>query len=173
MDGWSAIQRSAPNICRELEGVALAIEFAAARVATFGLAGTMALLGTRSRLQWQGCRNAPARHRSLEASIGWSYALLSEQERSAFRRLSSFEQPATLEAVLAAVANGTGDLSNAIAVIEGLVAKHMLQVQLGDDDLPRYRLPVSERIYAREHLKQTTLDKRSVVQLNGVQGIFI
>ena len=161
------------KICRELEGVALAIEFAAARVATFGLAGTMALLGTRSRLQWQGCRNAPARHRSLEASIGWSYALLSEQERSAFRRLSSFEQPATLEAVLAAVANGTGDLSNAIAVIEGLVAKHMLQVQLGDDDLPRYRLPVSERIYAREQLKQTTLDKRSVVQLNGLQGIFI
>jgi hypothetical protein len=49
----------------------------------------------------------------------------------------------------------------------------MLQVQLGDDDLPRYRLPVSERIYAREQLKQTTLDKRSVVQLNGLQGIFI
>src|SRR5258708_3944657 len=90
------------EICRELEGVALAIELAAARVATFGLAGTMTLLGTRTRLQWQGCRNAPARHRNLAASIGWSYALLSEQEKSAFRQLSSFEQPATLDAILAA-----------------------------------------------------------------------
>ncbi|PRX21188.1 putative ATPase [Paraburkholderia sp. BL18I3N2] len=159
------------EICRELEGVALAIELAAARVATFGLAGTMTLLGTRSRLQWQGCRNAPARHRNLAASIGWSYALLSEQEKSAFRRLSSFEQPATLDAILAAVTNGTGDLSNAIDIVEGLVAKHMLHIQPGPDDLPRYRLPVSERIYAREKLNQVALDKRSVVQLSGVQRI--
>jgi predicted ATPase/DNA-binding winged helix-turn-helix (wHTH) protein len=164
------------EMCRELEGVALAIELAAARVATFGLAGTMTLLGTRSRLQWQGCRNAPARHRSLAASIGWSYALLSDEERSAFRRLSSFEQPATLDAVLAAVANGTngtGDLSNAIDVVEGLVAKHMLHIQPGPDDLPRYRLAASERIYAREQLNQPALDKRSIVQLNGVQRICI
>jgi len=161
------------EICRELEGVALAIELAAARVATFGLAGTMTLLGTRSRLQWQGCRNAPARHRNLAASIGWSYALLSEQEKSAFRQLSSFEQPATLDAILAAVTNGTGDLSNAIDIVEGLVAKHMLHIQPGPDDLPRYRLPASERIYAREQLNQAALDKRSVVQLNGVQRICI
>src|SRR5258706_12760841 len=161
------------EICRELEGVALAIELAAARVATFGLAGTMTLLGTRSRLQWQGCRNAPPRHRNLAASIGWSYALLSEQEKSAFRQLSSFEQPATLDAILAAVTNGTGDLSNAIDIVEGLVAKHMLHIQPGPDDLPRYRLPASERIYAREQLNQAALDKRSVVQLNGVQRICI
>ncbi|CAB3731362.1 ATP-binding protein [Paraburkholderia rhynchosiae] len=161
------------EMCRELEGVVLAIELAAARVATFGLTGTMTLLGTRSRLQWQGCRNAPARHRSLAASIGWSYALLSEQEKSAFRRLSSFEQPATLDAVLAAVANGTGDLSNAIDVVEGLVAKHRLHIQPGPDDLPRYRLAASERIYAREQLNQAAPDKRSVVQLNGVQRICI
>jgi predicted ATPase/DNA-binding winged helix-turn-helix (wHTH) protein len=161
------------EICRQLEGVALAIELAAARVETFGLSGTMMLLGTRSRLQWQGCRNAPARHRNLQASIGWSYSLLSEQERTAFHHLSSFEQPATLDAVLAAVANGTGDLSNAIDIIEGLVAKHILQVLPGQDDLPRYRLPASERIYAREQLKQAAVDKRSVVQLNGVQSMRI
>lgn len=159
------------EICRELDGVALAIEFAAARVATFGLAGTMTLLDTRSRLQWQGCRTAPARHRNLEASIEWSYALLSEQERSAFRLLSSFEQPATLDAVLAAAANGTGDLSNAIDVIEGLVAKHMLQVLPGQDDLPRYRLPASERIYAREKLRRAAVDERSAVELNGMRSI--
>ncbi|MFM0077373.1 winged helix-turn-helix domain-containing protein [Paraburkholderia sediminicola] len=159
------------EICRELEGVALAIEFAAARVATFGLAGTIALLGTRSRLQWQGCRNAPARHRNLEASIEWSYALLSERERSAFHLLSSFEQPATLDAVVAAVANGTDDLSNAIDAIEGLVAKHILQVLTGQDDLPRYRLPASERIYAREQLRRAAADDRSAIDMYGLRSI--
>jgi predicted ATPase len=159
------------EICRELDGIALAIEFAAARVATFGLAGTMTLLETGSRLQWQGCRNAPARHRNLEASIDWSYALLSERERSAFHRLSSFEQPATLDAVLAAVATGTDDLSNAIDAIEGLVAKHILQVLPGQDDLPRYRLPASERIYVREQLRRAAAGERSAIELDGLPSI--
>jgi predicted ATPase len=135
------------------------------------LAGTIALLGTRSRLQWQGCRNAPARHRNLEASIEWSDALLSERERSAFHRLSSFEQPATLDAVLAAVANGTDDLSNGIDAIEGLVAKHILQVLPGQDDLPRYRLPASERIYAREQLRRAAADDRRAIDMYGLRSI--
>jgi predicted ATPase/DNA-binding winged helix-turn-helix (wHTH) protein len=161
------------EICRELEGVALALEFAAARVATFGLAGTMTLLRTRARLQWHGCRNAPARHRNLDASIGWSYALLSEQERFAFHRLSLLEQPATLDTILAAVGNDSGDLSNAIDAIEGLVAKHILQVRPGQDDLPRYCLPTSERIYAREQLKHAAADERNVVELDSVRSIFV
>jgi predicted ATPase/DNA-binding winged helix-turn-helix (wHTH) protein len=140
------------EICRGLDGIALAIEFAAARVATFGLAGTSSLLGTPSRLQWRGCRNAPARHRNLEASIEWSHRLLSERERLVFRRLSSFEQPATLEAVLAVAANRTAELPDAIEAIEGLAAKHLLLVLPGQDGLPRYRLLESERIYAQEQL---------------------
>ncbi|MFM0340742.1 ATP-binding protein [Paraburkholderia fungorum] len=149
------------DICRELDGIALAIEFAAARVATFGLAGTLSLLGTRSRLQWQGCRNAPARHRKLEASIEWSYQLLSERERLVFRRLSSFEQPATLEAILAAAANRTAELPDAIEAIEGLVARHLLLVLPGQDGVPRYRLMASERIYAQEQLRQAEIDQWS------------
>jgi len=149
------------KICHQLDGIPLAIEFAAARVATFGLAGTSSLLGTPSRLQWQGCRNAPARHRNLEASIEWSDRLLSERERLVFLRLSSFDQPATLEAAVAATANGTADLPDAIEAIEGLVAKHLLLVVPGHDDLPRYRLLESERIYAQELLRRAELGQRS------------
>ncbi len=149
------------EICRGLDGIALAIEFAAARVATFGLAGTLSLLETRSRLQWQGRRNAPARHRKLEASIEWSYRLLSEHELLVFCCLASFEEPVTLEAIVAAAANRTTELPDAIEAIEGLVAKHLLLVLPGQDGLPRYRLMASETIYARELLRQAESDQWS------------
>jgi predicted ATPase/DNA-binding winged helix-turn-helix (wHTH) protein len=146
------------DICRGLDGIALAIEFAAARVATFGLAGTMNLLGTRSRLQWQGCRNAPARHRNLDASIEWSHRLLSERERLVFYRLSSFEGPVTLEAILAVAAEGAAEVPDTIEAIEGLVAKHLLLVLREQEELPRYRLLESERIYAQERLRLEEAD---------------
>jgi predicted ATPase/DNA-binding winged helix-turn-helix (wHTH) protein len=151
---WASISK----ICRGLDGIPLAIEVAAARIGTFGLAGTCSLMGTRSRLQWRGRRNAPARHRNLEASIEWSHRLLSETEQLVFRRLSSFEQPATLDAVLAVAAHRVAEQPEAMEALEGLVAKHLLLVVQGQDDLPRYRLLESERIFAQEQLRKAEVD---------------
>jgi DNA-binding winged helix-turn-helix (wHTH) protein len=69
------------DICRKLDGVALAIELGAGRVGAYGLAGTAQLLGSRLGLLWQGRRTAPARHQTLHATLDWSHDLLSAPRR--------------------------------------------------------------------------------------------
>ena len=69
------------GICRKLDGVALAIELAARRVESYGLQQTAALLDQRLTLLWQGSRTAPPRQKTLQATLDWSYGLLSDVER--------------------------------------------------------------------------------------------
>ena len=95
------------NICRRLDGIALAIELAAGRVNAYGIAGTASLLDSRFSLQWRGRRTAVPRHQTLSAALGWSYDLLPAAESATLRRLSVFVGPFTLEAA-AAVASGDG-----------------------------------------------------------------
>ena len=80
----------AASICRKLDGVALAIELAAGRVEAYGLEQTAALLDHSLTRSWQGQRTAPPRQKSLQATLDWSYGLLSELERSVLRRLAVF-----------------------------------------------------------------------------------
>jgi predicted ATPase/DNA-binding winged helix-turn-helix (wHTH) protein len=86
------------RICERLDGVALAIELAAGRVAAYGLGQVAALLDERLSLSWPGHRTAPGRQRTLHATIDWSYRLLPETEQAVLRRLSVFVGPFTLEA---------------------------------------------------------------------------
>jgi predicted ATPase len=90
-------------ICRKLEGIALAIELAAARVTSLGLDDLEAGLADRLRLLTGGSRVAD-RHRSLQSTLDWSYALLDETSQAVLRRASVFAGPFTAAAV-AAVAN--------------------------------------------------------------------
>ena len=83
------------SICRKLDGVALAIELAAGRVEAYGLPQTAALLDQRLTLLWPGQRTAPPRQKTLQATLDWSYGLLSELERSVLRRLAVFVGPFT------------------------------------------------------------------------------
>ena len=87
------------QICRRLDGLPLAIELAAARVATLTPLQILERLDDRFHLLTQGGRLAVERHQSLEALLEWSYSLLSEQEQKLFRRLSVFTGGCTLEAV--------------------------------------------------------------------------
>jgi len=68
---------TAASICRRLDGVALAIELAAGRVEGYGLQQTAALLDERLSLMWLGQRTAPPRQKTLQATLDWSYGLLS------------------------------------------------------------------------------------------------
>jgi predicted ATPase len=114
------------RICERLDGVALAIELAAGRVAAYGLGQVAALLDERLSLSWPGHRTAPGRQRTLHATIDWSYRLLPETEQAVLRRLSVFVGPFTLEAAQH-VASGAGvDQGVLFDAIDGLVAKSMV-----------------------------------------------
>ena len=83
---------SSSGICRKLDGVALAIELAARRVEAYGLQQTAALLDQRLTLLWLGLRTAPPRQKTLQATLDWSYGLLSEVERVVLRRLADLRR---------------------------------------------------------------------------------
>src|SRR5262249_42542537 len=93
------------DICRRLPGIALAIELAAGRIDAFGLRGLAAHLNTRFGLLTSGRRTALPRHRTLGATLDWSYELLPEPERVLLRRLAAFAGDFTPESA-SVVASG-------------------------------------------------------------------
>jgi predicted ATPase/DNA-binding winged helix-turn-helix (wHTH) protein len=139
------------EICRKLDGIALAIELAAGRVSAYGLRETAALLDNRLRLLWHGRRTALPRHQTLSATLDWSYDLLTEPERAVFRRLSVFVGVFTLEAVRAVtVAEDIND-AQTLEAIGRLVGKSLVSTKAGDT-MMRYRLLDTTRAYALSKL---------------------
>ena len=133
-------------ICRKLDGIPLAIELAAARVDAFGLSQTAALLDQHLSLQWPGRRTASQRQRSLQATLDWSYALLSRQERLILRRLAVFVGYFTIEAAVE-VATGTPvDQRGLLSAIDSLVGKSMVAAE-PFGGMKRYRLLDTTRAY--------------------------
>jgi predicted ATPase len=137
------------GICRKLDGVALAIELAARRVEAYGLHQTAALLDQRLTLLWVGPRTAPPRQKTLQATLDWSYSLLSELERTVLRRLAVFVGHFTLDAALAVATSADIDQAVVFGAIDSLVAKSMVATRpIGA--MMRYRLLDTTRAYARE-----------------------
>jgi predicted ATPase/DNA-binding winged helix-turn-helix (wHTH) protein len=137
------------SICRKLGGVALAIELAAGRVEAYGLQQTAALLDQSLTRSWQGQRTAPPRQKSLQATLDWSYGLLSELERVVLHRLAVFVGHFTIEAALAVVTSTDVDQALVFGVIDGLVSKSMVATYpVGA--MMRYRLLDTTRAYALE-----------------------
>ncbi|QIB52344.1 winged helix-turn-helix domain-containing protein [Pseudomonas sp. OIL-1] len=116
----------AVEICRKTDGIALAIEWAAGRVRSYGLRGTAELINSRFNLLWQGRRSAPPRHRTLQAMLDWSYNLLSESERRVLYRLSVFVAPFQLAAAEYIAADAVLTDAEVAAVIASLIDKSML-----------------------------------------------
>lgn len=146
----------AGDICRQLDGLPLALEMAAARVASLGLQGVHEQLGRRLRLL-VGRRGAPERQMSLGGTFDWSYGLLSEVEQSVFRRLEPF-----LGGFDVAMAQAMGDLGaggtavidpdQALLALGALVDKSLVQrLSPGGD---RLGLLESARDYARQRLEE-------------------
>ncbi|CAN5429004.1 winged helix-turn-helix domain-containing protein [soil metagenome] len=137
------------SICRKLDGVALAIEFAARRVEFYGLQQTAALLDQRLTLLWAGTRTATPRQKTLQATLDWSFGLLSELERLVLRRLAAFVGHFTLDAALDVASSPTLDKSLVIGAMDSLVAKSMVATRpIGA--MVRYRLLDTTRAYALE-----------------------
>ncbi|TKB99498.1 MAG: transcriptional regulator, partial [Mesorhizobium sp.] len=134
-------------ICRKLDGVPLAIELAAGRVASYGLQKTAELLDERLTLLWPGQRTAPPRQKTLQATLDWSYGLLSELERHLLRRLAVFVGHFSIDAVLDVVTSATIDDALVFGAIDSLVAKSMIAARPAGATM-RYRLLDTTRAYA-------------------------
>lgn len=135
------------DICRKLDGVALAIELAARRVESYGLQQTAALLDQRLTLLWTGPRTATPRQRTLQATLDWSYGLLSDLERLVLRRLAVFVGHFTLDAALEVASSATLEQSAVLGAMDSLVAKSMVATRpIGA--MVRYRLLDTTRAYA-------------------------
>lgn len=145
------------TICRRLDGIALAVELAAARTALLSPAQIAARLDDHLRLLTGGARTALPRQRTLEATLGWSYQLLSLAEQSMLGRLSVFAGAWTLAAA-EAVATSDLDDRDAPGVVEtlgSLVDKSLVQVMDDTVGEPRYRLLEMVRQYAFERLTES------------------
>jgi predicted ATPase/class 3 adenylate cyclase len=148
---------SVAEICRRLDGIALAIELAAARVKVLSPRQLADKLEERFRMLTGGSRTALPRQQTMRALIDWSYDLLSEKEQRLFRRLTIFAGGWTLETVSAVCCDSERDFHDAIEswevfdLLSSLVDKSLVQAeQFGSET--RYRLLESTREYAHGQL---------------------
>ena len=144
--------RAIVQICQRLDGIPLAIELAAARVKALSVEQIAARLDDRFRLLTGGSRTALPRQQTLRAMMDWSYELLTERERTLFRRLSAFAGGFTLEAVEAICADDQIPSYEIIDLLTNLVSKSLV---VFSDEEARYRLLETVRQYARDKLLET------------------
>ena len=143
--------RVVADICRRLDGIALAIELAAARVVVMSPQHVSQRLDERFRLLTGGSRTAVPRQQTLRALIDWSYDLLSGEERAVLRRLSAFAGGCTLEAAEFLCGDASNESLDVFDALASLVEKSLVVAETGDE-ASRYRLLESTRAYAFERL---------------------
>ncbi|TAY34836.1 transcriptional regulator [Rhizobium leguminosarum] len=139
--------RVVASICRKLDGMALALELAARRVESYGLLQTAKLLDQHLTLGWAGSRNAPPRQRTLQATLDWSFGLLTDLERTVLRRLAVFVGDFTLDAALEVISTADMAPSVIFEALDNLVAKSLLATRPAGATM-RYRLLDTTRAYA-------------------------
>ena len=139
------------EICRRLDGIALAIELAAARVKMLAVNALADGLNARFDIVTGGSRTALPRQKTLRAMIDWSYDLLGEQERALFRRLAIFAGSFTLYAATEVCASDGVLEAGVLDLLGSLVDKSMVQADFVRDEV-RYHLLDSMRAYGHEKL---------------------
>jgi predicted ATPase/DNA-binding winged helix-turn-helix (wHTH) protein len=144
------------DICRCLDGVALALELAAARVPLLGVQGVRDRLGERLRMLTGGSRVSMQRHQTLRATLDWGHALLSPGEQTVFRRLGVFAGGFALELAQQVASDEAIDAWAVLDHLGSLVDKSMVVADPGD--VPRYRLLETTRAYALERLGEAGED---------------
>ena len=158
-NAWAVAQ-----VCTRLEGIPLAIELAAARVGMLSAGQISERLGHSLKLLTRGDQSADHRHRTLRATLDWSYALLNEPEQALFGRLSVFAGGFTLEAAESVGARGGIEEEDVLELLTMLVEKSLVVADENWERGARYRLLEPVRQYAGEKLrvsgKAETLGRR-------------
>ncbi len=137
------------EICRRLDGIPLAIELAAARTRALSVEQILGMLGDRFRLLTGGSRATLERHRTLRATVQWSYDQLTREEQQLFVALSLFSGGWTLDAAASVVG------SDAIGLLDAmtrLIDLSMVISEVQPDGQARYRMLETLRQFGQEHL---------------------
>jgi predicted ATPase/DNA-binding CsgD family transcriptional regulator len=141
------------QVCARLDGMPLAIELAAARVAMLGVEQILERLDKNFQVLEGRNRTAPKRQQTLQATLDWGYGLLGDAERRLFRRLAVFRGGWTLEAAEAVCPAGDVEPRDILELLGQLVDKSLVQVETHATGAARYRYFETVRAYARERLE--------------------
>jgi predicted ATPase/DNA-binding CsgD family transcriptional regulator len=139
-------------ICRRLDGIPLALELAAARIRSLGLAEIATRLNNSFQLLTGGPRTAVDRHRTLRATVDWSYRLLEDSEQRLLRRLALFAGTFDLAAVEAVCSDSELPVDELAEVLHRLADKSLVTVHPRPDGSLRYGLMEAIRQYGQERL---------------------
>jgi len=142
------------EICRRLDGLPLAIEFAAPRVEVLGVEALAARLDRSLRLLAGRHRAAGPRHRTMQAVLDWSYGLLKEEEQQFFRSLGIFRGGFTVEAAATVAMDSVTTGTHTIGRLADLVAKSLVVADVTGPE-PRFRLLDTTRAYAIEKVDES------------------
>ena len=158
--GFVLDDQSAPlvaTICRRLDGIPLALELASARLSSMSLAQVGSRLDQRFRLLTGGSRNALPRQQTLQATVDWSFDLLTAAERATVARLSIFSGGFELEAAEQVCTTETVDALEVTDLVSSLVDKSLLVAERAAASV-RYRLLETIRQYAAQDLIRSVSD---------------
>jgi predicted ATPase/DNA-binding winged helix-turn-helix (wHTH) protein len=157
LNGFELNDRDVPivvDLCRKLDGNALAIELAAGRIDTFGLRGLSTRLDGGLQRLTGGYRTALPRHQTLRAMLDWSFDWLLVPERIVLSRLAIFNGEFTLEAASAVASSEDIPAFDVADLVAGLVTKSLVAADICGNE-PQYRLLEITRAYAREKLHES------------------
>lgn len=149
-------------LCRQLDGIPLALELGAARLRALSLEQIRDLLVRRFRLLTDATHSALPRHRTLEALVSWSYELLEEHEQRLLRRLVVFSGSFDLEAV-GAICDPGADSLDTLDTLASLVDKSLVQAETSGP-AARYSLLETIRQYAVGRLADEDVDALDALQ---------
>jgi predicted ATPase/class 3 adenylate cyclase/Tfp pilus assembly protein PilF len=141
-------------ICRRLEGLPLALELAAARIAVLSPAALLSRLSGRLAVLTGGARDSDERHQTLRNTIEWSYDLLEAPDQLLFRRLAVFVDGCRLDAA-EAVCNSEHDDGTALDGLQSLVDKSLVRNRPDSDGEPRFWMLETIREYASERFAKS------------------
>jgi predicted ATPase len=158
--GFALTDRNAAaiaQVCRQLDGIPLALELAAARLTALSVPEIAHRIDDRFRLLTGGPRTALPRQRTLRALVDWSYELLTADERSVLDALAAFAGSFSLEGAERVAADGPERANGVLDAIDHLVAKSLLIAEAQDGAETRYRLLETIKQYASEKLIESGL----------------
>jgi len=147
-DGNSA---SVGEICRQLDGLPLALEMAAGRLRLLGVEGLRRGLGDRLKLL-KGAPDGDARHASLHGMLEWSHSLLAPFDQQVFRRLAAFPASFPLDAAVAVAGGDEAERWEVVDALGRLIDQSLVTLERREP--VRYRLLETLRLYAMDKLRQ-------------------